>query len=739
MDSDIAAFINGTSSFSPKATIDPDIAAFVRGSPAPVKAAPTTSFDFGAKPDLPAIRVQLAEAAQTGAVSPQDLAAFDAKYGGQQASSQPAPQGPPIGAGAGRGFGYAGQIPNTPNGYVPQRTTPDQPESVWDKIKGGIETAASTVAAVPATIAGNVAGVYHTLTSGKYGTQEGANEGEKVASNVAGKIQNWVTAGPLTQAGERYTGKVGEVANQVLAPLGPMTQVGELAQGAQQLKQVAGPTVGAALSDLKNSFTSEQAPPGGPPPEPIVKPRFKIIDGRMTRIDQPPIEAAVMTANDAPATGYKPPITEASAETQAAVAMAQKKGLPINETVLNRHIDAETLPVPMKLTAGQATMDPVTLSDEMNARGKQPELTAFYQDQGQKLVQNAHAIRDQVMPDVSATNVVQSGQTLVDAYKKMDAPIVADISAKYKALQDANGGHFPLDGKAFVDAADAALAKNLKSHYVPPEIRATMNDLREGGNMTFENFESMRSDLADTARSASDGKVRAAAAIIRDQLENMPLTPEAAQLKPLADAARSAAKARFDKIDADPAYKAVVGDKTPIGEASPVADNFVGNYVVRGKVANIQQMKANLSADPVANQAIAGAAVNHLIEKSGANPVTGNFSQAGWNKALKTDIDPKIDLLLDPKSAQHVQALGRVAQLTQAQPRGSYVNNSNTLVAGMKEVGKAGAEFKTNLAFGGLPVGTGIRKGMEALARRNALKNTLAPAAGVTKISDLPR
>jgi hypothetical protein len=150
-------------------------------------------------------------------------------------------------------------------------------------------------------------------------------------------------------------------------------------------------------------------------------------------------------------------------------------------------------------------------------------------------------------------------------------------------------------------------------------------------------------------------------------------------------------------------------------------------------------MKANLSADPVANQAIAGAAVNHLIEKSGANPVTGNFSQAGWNKALKTDIDPKIDLLLDPKSAQHVQALGRVAQLTQAQPRGSYVNNSNTLVAGMKEVGKAGAEFKTNLAFGGLPVGTGIRKGMEALARRNALKNTLAPAAGVTKISDLPR
>jgi hypothetical protein len=289
MDDDIASFVSGSTAVK-RPSMDDDIGAFVQGKPAkPVSSGPTFGIDL---PPDPAIRARLVEGVQLGRVTPQELALYDAKYGQQTPPpQQAAPQGPAVGAGAGRGFVQPGmgEIPNRPGGgFVPPSYTPDQPESIWDKVKGGIETIASTVTAVPATLAGNVAGIYHTLTSGKFGTPEGVNEGEKVASDVAGKVQNWVTAGPMSQAGERYAGKVGEVANQVLVPLGPLTsETAMMAQKAAQIREVAGPVVGAAAADLKNSFTSSQAPAGSPPVEPLIKPRFKIVNGEVTQISQP--------------------------------------------------------------------------------------------------------------------------------------------------------------------------------------------------------------------------------------------------------------------------------------------------------------------------------------------------------------------------------------------------------------------------------------------------------------------
>jgi hypothetical protein len=92
--------------------------------------------------------------------------------------------------------------------------------------------------------------------------------------------------------------------------------------------------------------------------------------------------------------------------------------------------------------------------------------------------------------------------------------------------------------------------------------------------------------------------------------------------------------------------------------------------------------------------------------------------------------------------------LGNVARYTQAQPRGGFQNNSNTLVGALAErasgLTKAGIENSLNIAVPGLQLGTSV---MEMRARRASQAETqkaLEPGAGTrqsgkNKINDLSK
>ena len=323
-------------------------------------------------------------------------------------------------------------------------------------------------------------------------------------------------------------------------------------------------------------------------------------------------------------------------------------------------------------------------------------------------------------------------ETVINAYKALDDTRTADISAKYKALKDAAGGDFPIDGKQFATNAEKMLGKDLKTDFLPPAIAKQLDRYKNGETMTFENFEAMRTNLAAEMRKAErsgDGNAKTASSIVRTALEELPLTGEAEALKPLANEARSAAKARFDMLKKDPAYDAAVNDAVP--------DKFINKYIIGGNKRDLEALTAQLGKGSEGHQAVSAAVVNYLKDKAGVINDNGNFSQAGYNKALK-QLDPRLLELVDGETAQQLRALGNVARHTQAQPRGSYVNQSNTFVAGAKEMAKGGLEKAANLAgFGGvIPLGTMTR---EALANRAAAKQTqesLKPGAG-TKLSDL--
>lgn len=411
------------------------------------------------------------------------------------------------------------------------------------------------------------------------------------------------------------------------------------------------------------------------------------------------------------------PVIKASAQA------AQQSGEPFNQKALEHHLQAQSLPVPVRLTAGQATQDVSLLSDEMNMRGKHPALAERFNEQNGQLIQNINVIRDQAAPAVTATDHVQNGQTLIDLYKAKDEALSENIRSKYQALEKANGGSFPVDGQAIASASEAALKQKMKSGYVPPAIASELERFKTE-QMTFEDFENLRSNLAEEARSAQNGNIRMAASIIRDQMEKLPIQGQAAQLKPLADAARSAAKERFDMLKADPAFHAAV-------EESVAPDDFIRKFVVTGKRDNVALMKENLSHDPVGSQTMAAGTINYLKSKAGIlGEENGNFSQAGYNKAL-TDVAPKLDYLVDQTTSEHLKNLGDVARYTQAQPRGSYVNNSNTLTAAASNMAANTAEHVANVAAKGVPVGTVTRKFFAGRAAAKQAQSSLEYGAGI--------
>lgn len=443
-----------------------------------------------------------------------------------------------------------------------------------------------------------------------------------------------------------------------------------------------------------------------------------------------PAGASVGAAQAANKTIIDEAISRASPELAQELSRIDPK--EINIDVLQRHLDADTLPIPMRLTEGMATRDPNIFSNEMNARGKNKEFAGRYNELNNQLVENIDAIKDNAAPRVFGTNVVENGQSLIDAYLDIDKVRKDAIKDAYTALRDKAGGNFPIDSKKFAENAYAGLKKELKTEFLPDSIKKQIDAFKDGEPMSFEQFESLRTNLATAIRKADragDGNEEFALGVVRKALEDLPLVGETKELKVLADTARGLAKERFDALDADKAYKAAVN-----GKVQP--DDFIQKFVVNGKKNEIDKMVAQLGADSEARQVMAAGIINWLKNKAGIlNDGSGTFSQKGFNKALES-IDPKIMNIVGPEVDQQLKQLGRTARYVQERPAGSFVNESNTFVAGMAEKAKTSAEHGINWMAGGYPVGTILRGAASNIKEAKKVKESLKPGAGI-KLQDI--
>ena len=409
----------------------------------------------------------------------------------------------------------------------------------------------------------------------------------------------------------------------------------------------------------------------------------------------------------------------------------------VSPAIVEAHAEALNLPVPFQgnagLTAGQASGDIVRLSKEYNQRGKKPEYAYRFNEQNKVAVENLNALRDMVAPDVFDTRPVAIGNTLKNAHQELDNRLSADIDAKYTALRDAAGGQFPVDVKALFNNSENSLKKNLLFRLAEkdlPEFRE-LKDLAKSGAMDFETYQYLRRNLGTTARTSNDGNVRAAASLMIEELEKLPLSKEAAGLKSLADEARTAARDRFDRIKADPAYKAAIDNKVA---DERFADTFL--FGARGTQAQLRQMVQNLGEDQ--KQVLAAAVVQRIRDKTvGAN---GDFSPAAYAKEFRA-MEPKLLDIFPGETVQTMRRLGDVAKRVKSSPSGSFFNRSGTLVGALAEQAAGAAEQGINLTVMGK---TGIPVPIATLGRetysswfgaarkaRKETEETLEPLAGI--------
>ncbi|HUD10943.1 MAG TPA: hypothetical protein VMS08_00910 [Candidatus Saccharimonadia bacterium] len=458
----------------------------------------------------------------------------------------------------------------------------------------------------------------------------------------------------------------------------------------------------------------------GPPgvlPAPRVEPTINGMDSPQS------LSAAASTPN----------VTNASPGLQQAISSAaQETGGAVNPLALANHLEADQHGV--QLTAGQATRDPTLFSNEQNSA--HPAIVARIKAQNEQLTDAIDNVRREASPTAVQNNPIENGQIAVDSLKNYDVPIRTDITAKYNAAKAASaGGNLEMDGSSFVSDANAGLKPQSKFRFLPPTVKGILDDVaNNNGRMTLDDYQAYDTQLGNElakARASQDGNAVAAIGKVQDALHNaQPLGDETVQAKGLFNTARAAAKARFDALDADPAYRAAVDDVSlngvKPGDPSALADKFLDKYALSAPKANLDRMMGKL--DPDAQQAVAA----HTLSTIRGTAITpnGNVSANGFNTAIEK-YSPKLGSLVSPETQESLDSLGRVITNAKVPPPGHFVNYSKSGVI-MNAAGDLGGAAINAKTLGlGLPIIKGI-------AENNFAKRTLAPGAGLTNLQPTP-
>jgi hypothetical protein len=392
-----------------------------------------------------------------------------------------------------------------------------------------------------------------------------------------------------------------------------------------------------------------------------------------------------------------------------------------------------------QLTKGEALQDAAMMSDEFNKRAKSEDLMARLQDRDAKIANGFNLLAEKAAPDLpGGMNLVDYGQAAIDQLIAKDKARLADISKKYSDLEKANGGQFPIDTNKLKADVDAELSKKVLKTYASNNMSSYLTDLadfQKRGNMTFDEFENLRTNLAEEMRTNPSGNARKVAFVIRDALEKLPMSEDLKMVKPLADAARNANKARHDILDTNPAYRVAVKDTRLDSELNNglehvAADKFIKKFIVDGSTADVKRLVGELGLDTPGHQAAQAGLIKHL--ENIAVGSKGVINQKSFNDALNKTIGKKLFDVMPNQTAVDLQDLADLARLTEHVGGKGFANTSNTVPAAMREGAFNAVEMGIN-AKTGSPLGTFGRMAMEKATASRKLKESLEVGAGVKR------
>jgi len=400
----------------------------------------------------------------------------------------------------------------------------------------------------------------------------------------------------------------------------------------------------------------------------------------------------------------------------------------------------------VNLSRGQRTGDTQLYSQEWNKRGETEMLGGHFNEQPTQISNAFENAKQRHAPDIPSTaDASELGQLQINALAAKDAVRQEGIRNAYKALQDANGGQFPIDVSKLDAGITSELSRTLKTNHLSGSIRADLNDFYQ--NPTFEAYEALRTNLSNEMRSSPNGNSRGAAYVVRQELEKLPIfgeqtgNPQAIQLKGLADNARKLFAERQAIIKSNPAYKAAIKESGSLEEATAQGESlnaakFHNKYVSNATPEAIRRMKAEIPEGDIANQAITfselSRAKNAAVNASERNLTPEQFSKFyKQNKSILRESLP-------PEAMQDVTELGMLTSKI-GMPKTGTFNYSNTYSGMLGDMATQGlltlGEAKLAGATGGasIPALGMARQFMQKLNKEGFAKEATNPFGGLTK------
>lgn len=356
-------------------------------------------------------------------------------------------------------------------------------------------------------------------------------------------------------------------------------------------------------------------------------------------------------------------------------------------------------------TKGMITLDPrqITLEQNLAKTGMNsadPNLQTLGNVQAQNNRALIEALNARGAGNVQAPYLMEAGEASATKIAAEDAAKQAATSKLYKQAENMPGGTTPLDRSELINNIDTLLAKENANAFLPESIRSMLNEISAGkttiNGKTFpvpfdtNALDTLMTKIA-TAQRGADGNTKTALSLVRQAIDNTEIKPvktefggnqlvteaggkflqtqdaQAGELLSALNKARASHRERMNWQESTKPIEQTVDGMQP--------DQFVRKFVLNGDVADAASVAK--SGDPAATKS---AILTHLKDRAlgGRSDEVGTFGAATYNKTLKEIGDKKLALFFTPEEIGELKRLGRVAEYTTVQPKGSAVNNSNS-------------------------------------------------------------
>jgi hypothetical protein len=522
------------------------------------------------------------------------------------------------------------------------------PGAVFDAVLGVPDAVASAGSAMAGGIIGSLAGVGKSLAGGKFGTQQGAREGEEFGSRVAEKIAR----PPATATGRAILEGLGHVMEPLAAlPSAEIANLGRAASSANTaIRGLAVPA--AAVQDAADAATLANGTRGTL--RELVTPAKPALSG-----------------------------VGAARATEEAQRVAR----------------AQSLPVPVKLTKGQRTSDFDQVAFEQEV-AKQPEgapLRNRAVEQNQQLLQNFDAFHETT--GAQAYGLRATGRVVDAALVNKYEAAKSEVRAAYSAARDAGEMAEPVPYKGLADYLEKHSAE-IDTNNVPmlAAVRAKLAKLDPEGTgvIPLNDMEELRkmAGRLTTPGTPNEAHIGDVKRIIDGATENAggDLYREARRLN--TNMAR-----QFENAGAvDKLLRTKRGSSDRAVAVEDIADHIIDG----GSVDDTRWVRRVLTAGggeegAQAWKEVQGAAVNKLRDAmfpAGVPANTAGDTVARFNRFDKLvkawDDEGRLKVLFGKQGASQVKDFAATARDILTTPEGTR-NTSNTASALLRAFDKATA------------------------------------------------